>query len=351
MSKILMKGNEALAEAAVRAGCRYYFGYPITPQNEIPAYMSWRLPEVGGVFVQAESETASINMLFGAGSTGARAMTSSSSPGVSLMQEGISFIAGAEVPCVLVNMMRGGPGLGNISPSQADYNQSVKRGGHGDYRVIVIAPHTVQEVADLTAEAFDISQKYCNPVMILGDGILGQISEPVEFPELRTPADDVSWAVGSGSGKRNVLKSLYLVPDNSLELHNWHLIEKYERIEREFCRYEEYRTEDAEYICVGYGTTARILRAVVDALREQGVRIGLFRPITLWPFPRAALRSAAAGRKAVIVAEMAYAQLEEDVRMHLEGTAPVKGFYTLGGAVFNDEDLARDIRAFIGESK
>jgi 2-oxoglutarate/2-oxoacid ferredoxin oxidoreductase subunit alpha len=344
--KVLMKGNDVLAESAVRAGCRYYFGYPITPQNEVPEYMSARLPEVGGVFVQAESELASINMLLGAGACGVRAMTSSSSPGISLMQEGISYMAGSEIPGVLVNMVRGGPGLGNIAPSQADYLQSVKGGGHGDYKVITIAPSTVQELADLTYEAFDISIKYRNPLMILGDGVLGQMSEPVNLPPMKDAAelnDTPGWACGNKK-EQVVIKSLRLAPDDALEKHNWHLQEKYRKIEAEFVRWEEYETADAEYLVCAYGTTARVCKYAVSMLRKEGIKIGLFRPITLYPFPKNQLKKAADKIKNILVFEMAYAQFEEDVKLTIEGKSPVKGFYKLGGAVFDDEEIIKTIK-------
>jgi len=342
-NKILMKGNEALAEAAIRAGCRYYFGYPITPQNEVPAYMSKRLPEVGGVFVQAESELASINMLFGAGACGARAMTSSSSPGISLMQEGISYIAGAETPAVIANMMRGGPGLGNIAPSQADYFQAVKGGGHGDYNIIVLAPSSVQEIVDFTVEAFDLTMKYRNPVMILGDGVLGQMSEPVVLPEMKKVNDDVDWAICNG-GERSIIRSLYLIPENKLEMHNLHLQEKYEKIKNEYIKYEEYRLEDIEYLILAYGTTARVCKSSIDKLRDEGVKIGLFRPISLWPFPYNQVKKQLKGLKNIFVFEMAKAQFEEDIRLAVEGKISIKGFYKLGGAVFNSQEIYKNIK-------
>ena len=344
--KLLMKGNEALAEAAIRAGCRYYFGYPIPPQNEVPAYMSKRMPEVGGTFVQAESELASINMVFGAGACGARVMTSSSSPGVSLMQEGISYIAGAETPGVIVNMMRGGPGLGNISPSQADYTQAVKGGGHGDYQVIVLAPSSVQELVDLTYEAFDLAIKYRNLVMILGDGILGQMSEPVMLPEMKKVDDNTDWAICNGNN-RSIIRSLYLIPENSLELHNFHLQEKYKKIQTEYVKYEEYKLDDADYIIISYGTTSRVCKSAIELLRNEGIKIGLFRPITLWPYSIKKLKSKLSGIKNIFVVEMANGQLEEDVKLAIQHRAPVKGFYKLGGAIFNEQELFHSILDYI----
>jgi 2-oxoglutarate ferredoxin oxidoreductase subunit alpha len=309
--------------------------------------MAWRLPEVGGVFVQAESEVASINMVFGAGACGVRSMTSSSSPGVSLMQEGISFIACAETPVVIVNMMRGGPGLGNISPSQADYFQAVKRGGHGDYRVIVIAPSTVQELADSTVEAFDLSMKYRMPVMLLGDGILGQMSEPVVLPDMREVKDETDWAVGLG-GDQKIVKSLHLIPENSLEMMNLHLQRKYKKVQEEYIRFEEYLIDDAEYIMFSYGTTARVCRSAVDMLRAEGIKIGLFRPISLWPFPSERISKIISGKKKAFVAEMAFAQFEEDIRLAVNGKTDVKGFYKLGGAMFEDSEICSMIKENLG---
>ena len=340
--KELWIGNEALAEAAIRAGCRYYFGYPITPQNEVPAYMSKRLPEVGGIFVQAESELASINMVFGAGATGARVMTSSSSPGISLMQEGISYIAGAETPAVIANMMRGGPGLGNISPSQADYFQAVKGGGHGDYQIIVLAPSSVQEIIDLTYEAFDLAMKYRIPVMILGDGLLGQMSEPAIIPEMKKINDNTDWAICNGK-EQKIIRSLYLNPTTALEKHNLHLQEKYKKIKKEFFMCEEYKLKDAEFMIASYGTTARVCKLAVDMLREKGIKIGLFRPITLWPFPENNLKSNLKNIKKIFVFEMAQAQLEEDIKLFTECKTQIKGFYKLGGAIFDELEIIDSI--------
>ncbi len=341
--KILIKGNEAIAEAAVRAGCRGYFGYPITPQNEVPEYMSRRLPEVGGVFVQAESELASINMVYGACAAGVRAMTSSSSPGISLMQEGISYIAGSEVPAVILNMMRGGPGLGNIAPSQADYLQATKGGGHGDYNLIVFAPSTVQEIVDTVYNAFDVAFKYRNPVMILADGIMGQISEAVSMPAMRDPASIPDWALGNGKS-RAVIKSLRLSPDDALAAHNKHLQEKLAKIRKEVVQFENYKCDDADYIVVAYGTPARITKTVVDSLREEGLKVGLFRPISIWPFPYDALkaisdRMSKNSKSKIFVAEMAQNQLEQDVRMAVEGKVEIDSFNRLGGVNFDEEDL------------
>jgi len=347
--KELLKGNEALAEAAVRAGCRYYFGYPITPQNEVPAYMSKRLPEVGGVFVQAESEVASINMVYGAGACGARAMTSSSSPGISLMQEGISYVAGAEIPVLIVNVMRGGPGLGNISPSQADYLQATRGGGHGDYQILVLAPATVQEMVDLTVKSFDLAFKYRIPAMLLADGVIGQITEPVVMPEMRKLEETPDWVIGKeGSKEQKVLKSLRLAPDDYLEKHNLHLQEKYRQIEKDVSLYEEYQCDDADYLFVAYGTPARICKAAIEILREKGIKAGLFRPISLWPFPskelsKIAERLSKNKNSKIFSVEMAINQLEQDVKLSVNGKVPVQGIYKLGGLIFTEEEIAGNV--------
>jgi len=348
--KILMKGNEAMAEAAVRAGCKAYFGYPITPQNEVPAYMSKRMPEVDGVFVQAESELAAINMVFGAGAAGVRVMTSSSSPGISLMQEGISYIAGAETPAVLVNIMRGGPGLGNIAASQADYLQSVKGGGHGDYHLIVLGPSTVQELADITYEAFDLAMKYRNAVLILGDGILGQMSEAVVLPEFKEVNDSTDWAI-CNTGERSIIRSLYLIPEDKLTEHNLSLQRKYREIEKELRLYEEYKiTDDLDYLIVAYGTTSRVCKASIDYLQTKGIKIGLFRPITLWPFPDKELQKAASNVKKVFVFEMAQNQLEQDVKLSIDDKNKVIGSYKLGGSVFDESSIQNFVMNQIKEN-
>ncbi len=345
----LLKGNEAMAEAAIRSGCRYYFGYPITPQNEVPAYMSKRLPEVGGVFVQAESELASINMVYGAGATGVKVMTSSSSPGISLMQEGLSYISGAEVPVVVVNVMRGGPGLGNIAPSQADYLQAVKGGGHGDYHLIVLAPNSVQEIADLTYISFDIAFKYRNPVMLLFDGILGQMSEPVILPEMKNESQVIpEWALGNG-GEQKIIRSLFLSPEDRLEKHNIHLQEKYKKIENEFRKFEKIETDTADHLFIAYGTPSRVCKSAMEILNEMGIKIGLFRPITLWPFPDKELLETFENIKnknknaKTFVIEMASNQLEQDVKLSLGqkfGTyETVFSLNKLGGAVFNENEI------------
>ncbi|MBC7082261.1 MAG: 3-methyl-2-oxobutanoate dehydrogenase subunit VorB [Firmicutes bacterium] len=343
--KVLMKGNEAVAEAAIMAGCRCFFGYPITPQNEIPEYMSRRMPEVGGVFLQAESEVAGSNMVYGAACAGARVMTTSSSPGISLMQEAISYMAGAELPCVVVNIVRGGPGLGGIQGAQSDYFQATKGGGHGDYHLLVLGPSTVQELVDLTMEAFDLADMYRNPVMILGDAILGQMMEPVEMRK-RPPRADLppkTWATTGAAGRpKNIITSLYLDPAK-LEKHNLRLAEKYNRMAAEQVRYATHMTEDADVVLVAYGTTARIARAALDRARERGLRVGLFRPISLWPFPYEALAAAAAGAAHVLVVEMSLGQMVEDVRLALGETKPVHFYGRTGGMSPSPREILDEI--------
>lgn len=343
--KVLMKGNEAVAEAAIMAGCRCFFGYPITPQNEIPEYMSRRMPEVGGVFLQAESEVAGSNMVYGAACAGARVMTTSSSPGISLMQEAISYMAGAELPCVVVNIVRGGPGLGGIQGAQSDYFQATKGGGHGDYHLLVLGPSTVQELVDLTMEAFDLADMYRNPVMILGDAILGQMMEPVEMRK-RPPRADLppkTWATTGAAGRpKNIITSLYLDPAK-LEKHNLRLAEKYNRMAAEQVRYATHMTEDADVVLVAYGTTARIARAALDRARERGLRVGLFRPISLWPFPYEALATAAAGAAHVLVVEMSLGQMVEDVRLALGETKPVHFYGRTGGMSPSPREILDEI--------
>jgi len=348
--RTLMKGNEALAEAALIAGCRLYFGYPITPQNEVPAYFAARLPKVGGTFIQAESEAAAINMVFGAAAAGARVMTSSSSPGISLKTEGISYLSGAELPAVVVNMMRGGPGLGNIAGAQGDYFQAVKGGGHGDYRCIVLAPASVQELADLTVRAFDLADEYRMVAMILGDGFVGQMSEPIVLP---TPTgrtfDKSSWTVTGAAGRApHLVASMRLNPEDALERHNLRLQEKYRAVERREVLFEETQTVDAEYLIVGFGLAARIARSAVAALRRIGIRAGLFRPITLWPFPSAELRRAARGVRTVLVVEMNAGQMGEDVRLAVEGAMPVDFLGRLGGMTPQVDEIVERVRSYAG---
>lgn len=351
MTKELMKGNEALAEAAVRAGCRYFFGYPITPQNEIPEYLSWRLPQVGGVFIQAESEVAAINMVYGAASAGARVMTSSSSPGISLKQEGISYLSGSELPCVIVNMQRGGPGLGGIQPGQSDYFQAVKGGGHGDYHLLVLAPATIQEVMDLMGKAFDLADRYRNPVMILGDGILGQMMEIVELPE-EEPLGQLPfkpWALTGAKGRSpQVIHSLYLDPEK-LEQHNLRLKEKYDSMKEHETMAENFLTEDAEIILVGYGSAARIAKAAVEQARKLGIKAGLFRPITLYPFPCREIRAACAVATHVLTVELSLGQLVEDVRYHLEFKLPVHFYGRAGGMVPSTREVLTEILRLVQE--
>ena len=339
--KKLMKGNEAIAEAAIQAGCRYFFGYPITPQNQIPEYMSKRLPQVGGCFLQAESEVAAINMVYGAGGAGARVMTSSSSPGISLKQEGISYIVGAEVPCVIVNMVRGGPGLGSIQPAQSDYYQATRGGGHGDYRMCVLAPGSVQEAVDLTQDAFDIADRYRNPVLVLGDGLIGQMMEPVDMDRVsnRAPAADLkpkTWAanghVPTAERPRAIINSLYIDPQ-VLENHNKRLQQKFDLIAQNECRWQEEQLADAEIVIIAYGTTSRIARSAMRKCREKGIKVGMLRPITLWPFPDEALRKTLSTAKDYLVLEMSAGQMVDDVRLAVNGERPVHFYGRTGGMV------------------
>ncbi len=340
----LVKGNEAVAMGALDAGCRYYFGYPITPQSDIPEYLSYHLPKLGGEFVQAESEVAAINMLLGAAATGVRAMTSSSSPGISLMQEGLSYIAGSEIPTVIVNMTRSGPGLGGIAPSQGDYFQAVKGGGHGDYHLLVLAPGSVQELYDLTILAFDLAEKYRNPVMILGDAMVGQMKEPL----LRRSPGKIEehpkeWALTGAKGRpQRVLKSLYL-KDGELTAHNWKLYEKYEAMKREEVRFDSFMTEDADLILVAFGSAARIARTAVLMAREAGMQVGLFRPITLFPFPEKQLAGFAAKGADFFVVELNTGQMLEDVKI-ATGGRPVNFFGKPPGSLPTPEEIYGEIR-------
>ena len=335
-----MCGNEALAESAILAGLDAYFGYPITPQNEIPAYMSRRMPEEGRVFVQSESELAAINMVFGGAACGKRVMTSSSSPGISLMQEGISYICGAELPCVVVNIMRGGPGLGNIAPAQADYFQATRGGGHGDYRTIVLAPCSIQEIADLTQTAFDLADMYRIVVMILGDGILGQMMEPVEL-KATPPNNPVAkpWALTGANGrKQNIIKTLLLAP-LVLEELNLKLLAKYQEIENHESRCEQYEVEDADIVLVAYGVTARVVRAAVTKARQQGIKAGWIRPITLWPFPKEIISKVADEPRVFLVVEMSNGQMLDDVQLAVGGRCPVMFYGRTGGVVPKVEEV------------
>ncbi len=342
-AKTLMRGTHVLGEAAIRSGCRAYFGYPITPQNELPEYMSSAFAKMpDAVFVQAESELASINMVIGASCTGARVMTSSSSPGVSLKQEGISYLAAMELPAVIVNMMRGGPGLGNIAPAQSDYFQATRGGGHGDYRVIVLAPAYGQEIADMTRQAFDLADKYRTPVMILGDGMMGQMMEPVIFPDPvdvnALPAKD--WALtGAKDRPSRIIRSLWLDPPKEEEL-NWRLVRKYEVITEDITDQEIYLCDDAEIVIVAYGTAARIAKGAVHRVRSQGVKAGLYRPKTLWPFPSHELAAMSKDLHHILVFEMSAGQMVEDVRLSVEGRCPVSFYGRPGGVVSTPEEIA-----------
>jgi 2-oxoglutarate ferredoxin oxidoreductase subunit alpha len=348
MEKVLMKGSEAIAEAAILAGCRYYFGYPITPQNEIPEYFAARLPQEKGVFLQAESEIAAIYMVYGAGATGARAMTSSSGPGISLKQEGISYLAGAEVPCVIANMMRGGPGLGAIQGAQADYFQAVKGGGHGDYKLLVIAPASVQEMADLTYIAFDLAEKYRTPVIILGDGILSQMMEPIVLPERKTTTTPKTWALDYDQDRpRNIISSSY--PEiHELEKVIIRLRDKAEKMKTEV-RWETYRLDDADFVIVAYGTSARIARNVVNQAREEGIKIGLFRPITVWPFPYEELYKYVPRARAFFALEMSTGQMIEDVQLAVGKERPVYHLGRYGGVIPLPAEILAKITELIRE--
>jgi pyruvate/2-oxoacid:ferredoxin oxidoreductase alpha subunit len=339
MEPRLIKGNEAVVKAALLAGCRAYYGYPITPASEIVEMAALYLPAVGGVFVQAESEVAAINMLYGGAAAGVRAMTASSGPGISLMQEGFSYLAGAELPCVIIDMMRGGPGLGSIGPEQGDYFQIVKGGGHGCYRNLVLAPASVQELVDLTMLAFDLADRYRNPVVVLADGSIGQMMEPVSFPEPRPVPAAPGWAVlGTEATRQNLVNSIFLEPD-VLERHIRALEAKYREAERSEPRWEAWNVENADIVLVGYGMVARVLRGVVEAARHRGIRAGLLRPITLYPFPTQAIRALAGTAQTFAVVEMSTGQLVEDVRLALEGRRPVEFYSRLGGNIPTVEEV------------
>ncbi|MDD5449643.1 MAG: 3-methyl-2-oxobutanoate dehydrogenase subunit VorB [Candidatus Omnitrophica bacterium] len=350
MKKVLMSGNEACGEGAMIAGCRFYAGYPITPQNELTEYMARRMPETGGVFIQSESEVAAINMVFGASLTGARAMTSSSSPGISLKQEGISYMAACELPAVIINMVRGGPGLGNIAPAQSDYFQATKGGGHGDYHLIVLGPSSAQEMMELTVLAFDLADKYRTPVLILGDGLIGQMMEPVLVNSRQSlvvskKLTTKNWVLTGCKGRDpRIVKSLWL-NDGALEAFNRKLGEKYEHIKRAETRYEAVRTEDADIVFVGYGSVARILRAAVARLREEGIRAGLLRPITLWPFPQAAIRQLSKKTKKFVVVEMSMGQMLEDVELAVAGNAKIEFYGRPGGGIPHEEEIYQRVIA------
>lgn len=346
--KTLMCGNDACGEGAVLAGCKFYAGYPITPQNELTAYMAKRMNETGGVFIQAESETAAINMVFGASVAGARAMTSSSSPGISLKQEGISYLAACELPCVVVNMQRGGPGLGNIAPSQADYFQSVKGGGHGDYKLIVLAPNSAQELLEHTFMAFNLADKYRTPVMILGDGLLGQMMEPIELDKKRQILKvEKPWAMTGCKGRApNITKSLML-GEGALEAHNKKLQAKFNTIKVAEVRAESFNTKDADLILVAYGSVARTAKAAMAKARKKGFKVGFIRPITLWPFPAKIMEEAALKSKKFLVVEMSAGQMVEDVMLAVNGKAEVDFFGRMGGGIPSEEEIMEKIEALI----
>jgi pyruvate/2-oxoacid:ferredoxin oxidoreductase alpha subunit len=340
----LMKGNEAIVHSAILAGCRAFYGYPITPASEITESAAALMPKTGGVFLQAESEVASINMLYGAASAGVRCMTSSSGPGISLMQEGISYLAGAELPCVIADITRGGPGLGNIAPDQSDYHQVVKCGGHGNYHTIVLAPDSVQEMADLTALAFELADRYRNPVILMADGYIGQMMEPVQFAEAAIEPPPPDWAVlGTRETRGNLINSLHLSQDE-LEAHNREMEKKYREMERVEVRAENYMTDDADLILVGYGIVARILKAVTQQARAEGLAVGLLRPITLYPFPITPIQRLARRARKFLVVEMSNGQMVDDVRLAVEGVRPVEFFNRMGGNAPSAEEILNVIR-------
>ena len=350
MALTLMKGSEAIAEAAIRAGARFFFGYPITPQTEIPEYMSARMPEVGGCFLQAESEVAAINMVYGAASTGARVITSSSSPGVSLKQEGISYCAGAQLPCVILNVMRGGPGLGSIQASRGDYNQAVKGGGNGDYHLITYAPSSIQEAINIFSFAFDKAEKYRVPVLFLADGIMAQMMEPVEMPEMvdfkvdpeKKPWAATGWKPGDDPAKRAVINSLYINTEE-LTVHNNELQATYREIEKNEVLYEAYLCEDADYVITAFGTVARIAKSAINELREQGIKVGLFRPITVWPFPYKELAEASKNAKALLDVEANEGQMLQDVKLAINGAKPVEYFGHCGSLMPTTDEIVAKI--------
>ena len=344
-NKVLMKGNEAIAEAAIASGCLYFFGYPITPQTEISEYMAKRMPKVGGLCLQAESEVAAINMLLGAASAGSRAMTSSSSPGISLKSEGISYIAGSDLPCLIVNVQRGGPGLGGIQPSQSDYYQATRGVGHGDMRIIVLAPSSVQEMASLTSEAFDLADQYRMPAMILADGALGQMMEPVDFSIFKKrDLPEKDWATNglkNHGGKKNVVNSLFIDP-NELENSVVARYKRYDEVEKNEVKFEKYMTDDADIVITAFGITARICKSAVLELRNAGIKAGLLRPVTLWPFPKAVLSELADSAKAFMSVEMSMGQMVDDVRLAVNGKKPVHFFGRTGGIIPSVEEVVRE---------
>lgn len=353
MSKVLMKGNEAIGAAAIKAGCKAFFGYPITPQNEIPEYMSREMAKSGGVFVQAESEVAAINMVYGAAGAGVRVMTSSSSPGIALKQEGITYIAGAELPCVIVDVSRGGPGLGSIQPSQGDYFIATRGGGNGDYRHIALAPASIQEAVDLVTEAFDIADYYRNPVFVLADGMIGQMMEPVEFREM-PPRElpEKTWATDGtkNSRKPNIINSLALDPA-VLEEHNIKLDKKYQEMERNEVRVEVFNMEGAQVVLTAYGTTARVAKNAIELLEAEGIKAGLIRPITLWPFPHQAFREIPSTAQAILTVEMSMGQMIDDVKIANEGRLPVHFYGRSGGMCPEPQAIVDKVKEILGGVK
>lgn len=348
--KVLMKGNEAFAEAAIRSGCRYYFGYPITPQNEIPEYMSRELPKADGEFVQAESELAAVNMAYGASAAGGRVLISSSSPGIALMQEGLSFMASVEAPCVIINVSRGGPGIGSIQPGQSDYFQATRGGGNGDYHLIVLAPASIQEAVGMMGDAFDLTDKYRNPVMILADGMIGQMMEPVVLPETgEHPEIDKPWALTGTEGKRapNTIKSLYLKSED-LEKRNFYLLEKYETMKRNEVKQESIGLSDSEIIFVAYGSTSRIVKEAIEMLAKDGVKAGLIRPLTLWPYPYSAFDAIPKTVKAVVSVELSQGQMIDDVKIGVNGRFPVHFIGRFGGIIISPEEVVSKAKMILG---
>ena len=350
--KVLMKGNEAIAEAAIIAGCRHYFGYPITPQTEIAAYMAKKMPKIGGTFLQAESEIAAINMVYGVSSAGLRVMTSSSSPGISLKSEGLSYLAGADLPALVVNVQRGGPGLGGIQPSQSDYFQATRGGGHGDYHMIVLAPSSVQEMAELTVKGFELADKYRMTSMILADGTMGQMMEPVSLDLKVEKMPEKPWATTGTKMRRkhNIVNSLFLSPE-ALEKFNFERYERYKVVEENEARYEEYLCDDAEIFVVAFGIAARVSRNAVDEARKMGIKAGLIRPVTLWPFPKAPFKKALKNAKHFISAELSMGQMIEDVRLATECKVPVSLCNRVGGVIMSPEEvLAAIVKANGGKN-
>ena len=347
--KVLMKGNEAMAEAAITAGCRHYFGYPITPQTEVAAYMAKRMPKIGGTFLQAESEVAAINMVIGAASAGVKVMTSSSSPGISLKQEGISYLAGCELPALVVNVQRGGPGLGGIQPSQSDYFQATKGGGHGDYHLIVLAPATVQEMYDLTFKGFYLAEKYRMTTMILADGTMGQMMEPVVLNDVKMPVIEKPWATNGTKNHegRNIINSLSLLPEE-LEVWNHRRYDRYAEVEKNEVMYEKFMTEDADIVIVAFGIEARVSKNAIVEARKMGIKAGLIRPITLWPFPKDALLKASKTAKAFISVELNMGQMIEDVKLAINCSKPVYFVGRTGGMIPSPEEVLAKIKEIGG---